>query len=301
MSGAVAAVDLGGTAMKGAVSPAPGSLGPVESRPTGRDEGPEAVLGRLEAFLADLARSSGPTGPAPSDPHSVAAIGVAVPGLVDEAAGVARNAVNLGWHDVPLRERLSARLGLPVAVGHDVRAAALAEGQLGAARGCADWLLVTLGTGVGAAVMLGGRPYAGAHGIGGELGHLVVDPDGPPCNCGNRGCVESYASAAAIERRYGGGAGAEEIAAGGDAKAREVWAEAVGWLAAGLAAFVVTMDPERIVIGGGLADAGAALFEPLEAALAERLVLGDAPPVVPAALGSQAGCHGAAILAREAS
>jgi glucokinase len=288
VAGPVAAVDLGGTAMKGAVSAAPGALGPVESRPTGRDEGPEAVLGRLEAFLSDLSRDG------------AEALGVVVPGLVDEAAGVARNAVNLGWHDVPLRERLSARLGLPVAVGHDVRAAALAEGELGAACGCADWLLVTLGTGVGAAVMLGGRPYAGAHGVGGELGHLVVDPDGPPCNCGNRGCVESYASASAIERRYGGGATAKEIAAGGDARARAVWAEAIGWLAAGLAAFVVTMDPERIVIGGGLAAAGDALFEPLEAALAERLVLGEAPTVVPAALGSDAGCHGAAILAREA-
>jgi glucokinase len=288
-AGAVAAVDLGGTAMKGAVSRAPGELGPVESRPTGREAGPEAVLGRLEDFLAELIG------------EAVEAVGVAVPGLVDDAAGVARNAVNLGWHDVPLRDRLAARLGLPVAVGHDVRAAALAEGELGAARGCRDWLLVTLGTGVGAAVMLGGRPYAGAHGNGGELGHMVVDPDGPPCNCGNRGCVESFASAAAIERRYGGGATAKEIAAGGDEKARRVWAEAVEALAAGLAAFVVTMDPERIVIGGGLASAGEALFAPLTDALGERVVLGEAPPVVPAALGSDAGCHGAALLAREAT
>ena len=154
---------------------------------------------------------------------------------------------------------------------------------------------------MGAAVVLGGRPYAGAHGTGGELGHVMVDPDGPLCRCGARGCVETLASAAAIERRYGGGATAKEIALGGDEQARRVWDEAIAALAAGLAGFVLTMDPERIVIGGGLAEAGDALFAPLADALAARLVLGDSPPVVPAALGNDAGCHGAAILAREAA
>lgn len=290
MSVAVAAIDLGGTAMKGAVSSKAGALELAQSRPTGRDDGPEAVLDRLADFATELIAGG------------AAAIGVAVPGLVDEAAGVARTAVNLGWHDVPLRHRLEDRLGLPVAIVHDVRAAARAESELGAARGCDDWLLVTVGTGVGGAIVAGGRPYAGAHGTGGEIGHLVVDPDGPECACGARGCVESLASAGAIERRYARGQSARvvaERAAAGDADAQRVWAEAVAALAAGLAAFVIVMDPERIVVGGGLADAGDALFAPLAAALAQRLTFVPAPPVVPAELGPDAGCHGAAIAARD--
>lgn len=289
----VAAIDLGGTAMKGGLERTPGELEHGECRPTGRDAGPEAVLDRLAAFAEDLLLAA---------PEPVAAVGVAVPGLVDEAAGVARASVNLGWRDVPLRRRLQDRLDLPVAVAHDVRAAARAEGAFGAARGCGDWLLVTLGTGVGAAVVLGGRPSGGAHGTGGELGHLVVRPDGPPCACGARGCVESLASASAVERRYGTGESAREVvsrAAAGEPRAVAVWQETVDALAAGLAAAVVLLDPQRIVVGGGLAHAGAALFEPLERALAERLTFVPAPPVMAAALGPEAGCHGAALAARE--
>jgi len=278
---AVAAIDLGGTGMKGGVVREPGALLHAETRPTDREDGPEAVLGRLAAFAADLARS-----------EAVRAVGVAVPGLVDEAAGRAVVSVNLGWRDVALRERLGEALGLPVAVAHDVRAAAIAEGELGAAQGCRDWLLVTLGTGVGAAVVFGGRPYGGAHGAGGELGHMVVVPDGPECGCGARGCVEALASAGAIERRAG--RPVRDVIADRD----PVWLEAVDALAAGLAAYAVVMDPERIVIGGGLAAAGDALFAPLAEALAGRLTFTPAPPLVPAALGPDAGCHGAAIAAR---
>jgi len=134
----VVAIDLGGTAMKGGVATAAGVLEHTGSRPTEREAGPEAVLERVGAFAAALIAAAG---------DGVAAVGVAVPGLVDEAAGVARASVNLGWHDLPLRRRLEERLELPVAVAHDVRAAARAEAASGAARGCRDWLLVTLGTG----------------------------------------------------------------------------------------------------------------------------------------------------------
>jgi glucokinase len=307
----VVGIDLGGTAMKAGVVGADGAAERLESRPTGRDAGAEAVLERLGELAGELAAGA-------------AAIGVALPGLVDEAGGVARASVNLGWRDVPLRARLEERLGLPVAVAHDVRAAAHAEGAAGAARGRSEWLLVTLGTGVGAAVVLGGAPYGGAHGFGGELGHLVVAPDGPPCGCGARGCVEALASAAAVERRYAertGRAGpGEEVVAGrgdaaagpavaaeevvaravaGEAAAGAVWGEAVDALAAGLAAAVVVLDPELIVVGGGLAEAGGALFDPLRAALQRRLPFLAAPPVVKAALGPDAGWRGAALLARE--
>jgi glucokinase len=296
MAGPVVAIDLGGTAMKGAVVREPGSLEHVETRPTGREDGPDAVLERLATFAADLAGAA----VAP-----VAAVGVAVPGIVDEDAGVARASVNVGWRDVALRERLEPRLGVPVAVGHDVRAAARAEGRLGAARGHDDWLLVAVGTGVGAAVVVGGEPYGGAHGTGGELGHVVVAPDGPECGCGARGCVEAIASASAIARHYGGeGITAREVAqraGAGDARAAAVWRDAVDALAAGLAAYVMVMDPRLVVVGGGVADAGDALFGPLAAGLGERLTFVPAPPVVPAELGAEAGCHGAALMALEAA
>jgi glucokinase len=162
-------------------------------------------------------------------------------------------------------------------------------------------VLVTLGTGVGAAVVLDEKPVVGAHGTAGELGHLVVRPDGPLCACGARGCVESMASAGAIERRYGRGQDAREVierAAAADPRASEVWEDALDALAAGLVAAVVLFDPELLVVGGGLAAAGATLFEPLERGVADRLTFVPAPPVVPAALGPEAGCHGAALLAR---
>jgi glucokinase len=223
MTDLVAAIDLGGTAMKGALVREDCAVEHAESRPTGRQEGADAVVERLAAFAGDLVAAA---------PGAALAVGVTVPGLVDEAAGVARTAVNLGWRDVPLRRILEQRLGLPVAVAHDVRAAARAEAAAGAARGRAHWLLVTVGTGVGAAVVVGGTPYGGAHGRGGELGHVVVAPDGPRCACGARGCVETLGSAAAVERRYAervaaGRVSAEQIverAGAGDEAAAEVWA-----------------------------------------------------------------------------
>jgi glucokinase len=294
MAGLVAAIDLGGTAMKGALARDDGVLEDARTRPTGADSGAEAVLERLETLAGELIADA---------TQPVAALGVAVPGLVDEAHGVARAAVNLGWRDVPLRDRLRARCGLPVAVAHDVRAAARAEGALGAARGCRDWLLITLGTGVGGAVVVGGRPLAGAHGAAGELGHVVVRPEGPPCACGARGCVEVFASAGGIERRYGSGDSAKTIAgraAAGEERASTIWREAIDALAAGLATAVMLFDPERIVVGGGLAGAGPTLLEPLAAALSDQLTVTDAPPIAPAVLGPEAGCHGAALVARDA-
>jgi glucokinase len=224
---------------------------------------------------------------------------------VDEARGVALRAVNLPWRELPLADVVAERCGLPVVLSHDVRAAAAAEAALGAGRGIADLLFVAIGTGIGGAVVAGGRPYGGAHGHAGEIGHTVVEPDGPPCACGARGCVEALASAAAIERGYaeagaGDGASAREVAAlaaAHDPAARAVWDRAVAALAAGLADAVALLDPELIVVGGGLAEAGPPLFEPLAAALAARMTLAAPPPVVAAELGAEAGCRGAALLA----
>ena len=300
----VAAIDIGGTTIKGAVVDRRGRVTAQLRRPTGADRGAEAMIEALLGLAGELCS----TEPRP------AAIGIAVPGLVREADGVVLEATNVALHDVPVRELASERLGTPVAVLHDVRAAALAEGLLGAARGCSDFLLLTLGTGVGAAVVLGGRPYLGAHGLGGELGHVAVDPHGPRCKCGGVGCLEALASAGALARRYGQALDGDEVAeraidgeevvkraAADDPTAVRVWEEAIDALALAVVNYATLLDPELVVIGGGLASAGHRLFDPLGERVRAWTRFGDPVEVVRAALGEEAGRVGAAIAAWRAA
>ena len=298
----VIGMDVGGTGLKAAVIDRQGGVFIKEQRPTQRERGPEAVIASILDFAYDLAqRSRGPAGGG-----RVAAAGVAVPGLVDEETGVALTSVNLEWKNVPLRRLLEERLGVPAVIGHDVRTASIAEGLLGAARGSENYLFVTLGTGVGAAVVLGGSPYMGVHGAAGEFGHMVVQPGGPPCGCGRQGCIETLASASAVVRRYRAMTRApadittRDVAAqviAGDAAAQRVWGEAIEALGIGIGNYVVLLDPERVVIGGGMADAGQMLFEPLIARLAKEVPFQPVPPVLPASLGNDAGYLGAALKA----
>ena len=179
----------------------------------------------------------------------MAALGVAVPGIIDEQRGVAVMAANLGWRETPVSALLSEATGLPVALGHDVRAACVAEWQLGAARGSDDALLVALGTGIGAGVVSDGRLLVGG-GYAGQLGHVVVDPGGARCTCGQYGCLATLASATAVVRRYAERAAATStpgdltardvarLARTGDLAAAAVWAEAVAALADALATAV---------------------------------------------------------------
>ncbi|HEX3815054.1 MAG TPA: ROK family protein [Mycobacteriales bacterium] len=300
MSSAVVALDVGGTAMKGALVDRQGALLHVEIRPTGRERGPDAVVAGIVDFTAALTEEA---------PDGIAAAGVVVPGLVNQETGTAVYAANLGWHDVPLGDLVGKRLDRPVAVAHDVRTGGIAEGLVGAARECGDFLFLPIGTGIAAAIVLNGEPYGGANGFGGEMGHTPVVPHGEPCACGQRGCLETYASAASIPRRYmaAGGApvsGAEEVLAraeAGDQLAKDAWDQAIDALATALASYSHLMDPELVVIGGGLAEAGDKLLEPLRTELASRLTFRPPPPLVPAALGSQAGCLGAAIIAWRAA
>jgi glucokinase len=303
VSGWVVALDVGGTAMKGAAVGPDGRVRWPLRRPTPAGEGPEAVVEAVGATLEELVAGARGRG------IGVAAAGVAVPGIVDDERGVAVFSANLGWRDVPLRALLAERTGLPVGLGHDVRAGALAEAALGAGRGVGDLLFVAVGAGVSAAALVDGRPLHGG-GFAGELGHLRVDPEGEPCGCGGRGCVETLASAAAIARRYAArtgrpAAGAAAVAArvrAGDPDAAAVWEEAVGALAEGLAAAVAVLAPRLVVVGGGLAGAGDLLLRPLAGQLAARLSPRSArmPRLAAAALGDQAGCLGAALLARRA-
>ncbi|MEN3585499.1 ROK family protein [Streptomyces sp. ZYX-F-203] len=297
----VIALDVGGTGMKGALVDAEGEVSHHARRHTPRGRGAPAVVAAILDFAGELAALGADRFGSPAR-----AAGVAVPGIVDERTGIAVHSANLGWRDVPLGRLLGDRLaGIPVAVGHDVRAGGLAEGRIGAGRGSPRHLFVALGTGIAAAVGVDGRVEAGAHGRAGEIGHLVVRPGGAACPCGGRGCLERYASAAAVGAAWagsGGGPGADaaDCAAAveaGDARAARVWADAVDALADGLVAAITLLDPGRVIVGGGLAESGETLLAPLRSALGRRVTFQRTPEIVPAALGDTAGCLGAGLLA----
>ncbi|MEU9062530.1 ROK family protein [Streptomyces sp. NPDC048430] len=297
----VIALDVGGTGMKAALVGADGTLLHEARRATGRDRGAEAVVETILGFAEDL-RAYG-------EEHlgeSAVAAGVAVPGIVDAERGIAVYSANLGWRDVPLRKLLGERLGgVPVALGHDVRAGGLAEGRIGAGQGADRFLFVPLGTGIAGAIGIAGTIEAGAHGYAGEIGHIVVRPDGPDCGCGQRGCLETLASAAAVSRAWAAASGdpdadaadCAKAVASGDPAALRVWRDAVDALAAGLVTALTLLDPRTLIIGGGLAEAGETLFTPLRAAVEERVTFQKLPHIVPAALGDTAGCLGAGLLA----
>ncbi|MEW1774158.1 ROK family protein [Streptomyces sp. NPDC086777] len=298
----VIALDVGGTGMKAALVGPDGELLHRDRRATGRDRGPDVVVTAILDFAAEL-RTYGERHL--GEPASAA--GLAVPGIVDEEAGVAVYSANLGWRDVPLRALLADRLGVPVALGHDVRTGGLAEGRLGAGRGADRFFFMALGTGIAGGFGLDGRVEPGAHGFAGEIGHVVVRPHGVPCPCGQRGCLERYASAAAVSEAWAKAAGdpdadaadCAEAVTSGDPNAVRVWGEAVAALADGLVTALTLLDPRVVIVGGGLAEAGSVLFEPLREAVEARVTFQKLPSIVPAELGDTAGCLGAGLLAQD--
>jgi glucokinase len=297
----VIALDVGGTGMKAALVGETGELLHQARRATGRERGPDAVVEGILDFAAEL-RTYGTEHL--GEPASAA--GVAVPGIVDAERGIAAYAANLGWRDVPLRALLTERLGgIPVALGHDVRTGGLAEGRIGAGQGADRFFFVPLGTGIAGAIGIAGRVEAGAHGFAGEIGHIVVRPGGTPCPCGQHGCLERYASAAAVSEAWAAACGDPEADAAdcakavrsGDPRAVQVWQTAVDTLADGLVTALTLLDPRTLIIGGGLAEAGETLFTPLRDAVQRRITFQKLPTIVPAALGDTAGCLGAGLLA----
>jgi glucokinase len=297
---AVLAFDVGGTDTKSALIDRHGRILGLRRTPTPRDDGDPAaaVVGALATLARDHLNDV-------SDVHPLAA-GVSVPGLVDERSGVGIFASNLGWRDAPIRSLAQQALGLPVAFGHDVRAAGDAEHRLGAAQGYGDVVVLAIGTGIASSLVLGGRPYAGG-GYAGELGHALSDPNGVPCACGAIGCLETIASAGAIARRYAATSGTDvagarevlEAAQLGDPDARRVWDDAIRALAEQLARLVAILAPEAVVIGGGLAQAGPALFGPLGERLDALLSFHRRPVLLRARLGDDAGLLGTALAARD--
>ncbi len=292
----VVALDVGGTTIKGALVDAAGRDLRRIDRPTDAALGADHVVRQVVDVAERLV-----------GPGTVAA-GLSVPGIVDGAAGLALMAANLGWRDLPLAELLSSKLGVPVVLEQDARAATVAESELGLGRGARDLMVVVIGTGVAAGLVISGQLVPGATGSAGELGHLPVYPGGEQCACGQRGCLEVYASAGGIARRYlaaGGtpGLSVADIVArlDGDELGRQIWAEAVDALAHGLASSTLLIDPSLIVLAGGLSNAGSHLLEPLRVALQVALTWRKAPPLAVSPLGDGAGRMGAAILAWRAA
>jgi glucokinase len=300
MTDVAIAVDIGGTHIKAALIDRAGQVHHAQRHPTGAERGPAAVSENILSVAPSLALTARDLGLTP------VGCGIVLPGVIDEQAGVLEWAPNLDLHDVPLRDLVANRVGLPTALGHDVRAGALAEARRGAGQGTDRMLFLAIGTGIAGAFAVNGRIDPGAHGASGEIGHVVIrsGPDAAPCPCGGRGCLERYASAAAVGRAYGDPAvdAAEVVrrARSGEDHASRVWHEAVGALADGILIGVALYDPAVAVLGGGLARAGTFLVDPLEKELTQRRTFHRLPRLALAQLGDEAGCHGAALLAFDA-
>ncbi len=317
MTGAVAGqaqavgIDVGGTKIAAMLVDASGAILARDTVPTPADD----MVATLDAMV-EVAR-------AVSSP-AVRAIGVGAAGLVEFATGTLAFAPNLAWRDVKISEHVGGVLGLPTLTDNDANAAAWAEYRFGAGRGGDDMLLVTVGTGIGGGIVSGGRLFRGAHGFAAEIGHVIVEPGGPLCGCGNRGCWEQVASGHAITRagrdaarqhphslvaRLADGDPGNvngplvtEAAQQGDEVARGILAEVGRRLGEGIAGLVNVIDPSIVVVGGGAIAAGELILQTARSSFRDAV---EAPqhrpdvPVVAAALGNDAGAVGAAALALE--
>lgn len=308
-------VDVGGTKVLAGVVDDEGRVLRTARRDTpGRRAATALVEDALTAAVLEAA-----------DGAPLAGVGLAAAGFVDAAGERVMFAPHLPWRGEPVRERLAQRWGAPVLLDNDANGAAWAEWRFGAARGAdpdAPVVVVTMGTGIGGGLVLGGRVVRGRSGMAGEFGHQQVVPDGAPCECGKQGCWEQYSSGNALvryararigveptllEERCGGnpealtGPMVTEAAEEGDLVARQAFASVGAWLGVGLANLVAALDPDCIVVGGGVSAAGDRLLEPARHAL-ERSLVGaghrDVPPVLQARLGPAAGLVGGADLAR---
>ena len=314
-TGCVIGVDLGGTKLlAGAVDPA-FNVHHRATRPA-RAADHQAVLDTVVSAVAEVRDAiEGASG-------SVRAVGIGIPALIDTARGIAVMSTHLPLAGVPFRDLAAERIGLPVFLDNDANAAMLIEWRHGAARGCSDAVLLTIGTGIGGGLVVGGALQRGSQGAGAELGHMVVQADGPRCNgnCPSRGCLESVCSGTALarearrlaEERPASGLGAAlaagreisgplvtELAHDGDAAAIEALAVIGRWLGIGVGNLVNMLNPDVVVIGGGVIAAGELLLAPARAVVAERALSPSREHVriVPARFGAESGMLGAATLA----
>jgi glucokinase len=309
-------VDIGGTKVLAGVVDSSGRVLERQRRLT-----PGTSVRDVEDTIVDLVQGFGRT-------HDIAAVGVGAAGFVDVTRSVVKFSPHLAWRDEPLRDAVMSRLRIPVVVDNDANAAALAECRFGAGRLHRLVLCITLGTGIGGALVIDNRVFRGANGMAGEFGHIQVVPDGHRCECGNRGCWEQYASGNALVRdaselvragsplahrldeMVGGDVTAltgplvTEAAREGDPLAVQLIGEIGAWLGVGLAGMAAAFDPGCIIVGGGVSEAGELLLAPARAEFS-RTLTGRGhrlePSIVAAELGPDAGFIGAADMARSAA
>ena len=311
-------VDLGGTKIAAAVvDVGSGAIVSRQAIPTDSQQGPDAVLVHMGELIHSVARAAGLAA------EQVGAVGVGVPGPFDQATGQTIFLPNLAgtWRGVPVREQLRRTVDRPIWLINDARAFVLAEATFGAGRGANTVVGLTLGTGIGGGIAIGGRLHLGIDGTAGEVGHMTIDPHGPPCGCGNHGCLETFASGPSIATlgiraaltgvptQIGELAGhdlnritPETImlaAEAGDPVAREILGRAGAALGVGVANLVTVLSPDCVILGGSVARLGEWLFGPVRAAVRERCraIPVEQVRIVPAGLGGDAGAIGAAIWA----
>jgi glucokinase len=315
--GHVGAIDLGGTKIYAAIFAPDGRIAGRAVLVTGKDHRPAAVIDRMAAAVRDAAGQAG------VPVAALQAVGVGAPGPIEPATGVVTVAPNLDWERVPLRAELECRLGLPVAVDNDVRVAVLAEHLAGAGRGARNMVGVWPGTGIGGGLVLDGRLYTGPHNLAGEIGHITIKAGGPRCGCGGRGHLEALASRTAIVRdiaravergeetvltRYAG-AGIADATSTDIAQAWQqrdkvvsrVVERAARYLACGLATVANLLNPELIVLGGGVIEGLGDPFVARVQALVSKMPLAASTGtvrIVRSHFGDDAGVSGAALLAR---
>jgi glucokinase len=290
LQGEVIGIDLGGSAIKlGRFGPDGGCRAEL-TLATPQPATPEAVVAAIVAGVNQI------------DPdHQTRAIGLGTPGPADAAGRVARVAINLaGWQEVPIADLIEAQTGRPTTVANDANCAGLGEAWLGAGQSFQDVILLTLGTGVGGAIILDGQLFVGRQGTAGELGLITLNPDGPPCNSGNRGSLEQYCSVQAIQRTMGmTPAALYDLARAGDRQAIVFWQHYGAWLGAGLTSLIYVLTPEAIILGGGISAAWE-FFLPATRLEVEKRVLPSSREglqILIAELGNRAGMVGAARLA----
>lgn len=312
----IAGVDIGGTAIKAALFTPDGELVSRAQELTPLVSGEDGILAKTADMIHSLLQLSG------YSPDQAGGIGVGVPGPVDPENGVVLQAVNLHWKQpVPLQAKLQALTGLPVAVDNDANTAALGEMWHGAGRGAQDLVFLTLGTGIGGGVIIGGKIVHGINGVGGEIGHITMTPgSGHPCNCGKAGCLETYSSATALirEGRLAANNGASpmltqvlethgelqakdvlDAAKAGDPAALAIVDKAALYLGLALSHLGMVLNPSRIVIGGGVALAGDFLFSRIRQSFEHFIpfpYVSSSTQIHPASLGNDAGVYGAAWL-----
>ncbi len=304
-------IDVGGTNLKAGVVDEQGRIISKVDCPTQVERGHEAVVENMAKLALQAIEKAG----VPMD--EVKSIGVGIPGIQDPRTGRVPFCTNLGWHDVPVVELIQKVIDKPVYVDNDATVATLAENVAGVSAGAKSSVFLTLGTGVGGGVVIGGKVYSGANGVGSELGHMITVAGGELCTCGNRGCWERYASATALIRMGKEAAekhpesilnGVEKITARvvidaarkGDAAALEAFDQYTEHLAVGMVNIINFIDPEIIAVGGGVSGAGEFLLKPVREKLAKKIFYKAMPyaRVELATLGNDAGIIGAAMLGK---